>query len=190
MSGPAPYQTPFYSTQGVQLFGLNQLSSPASVETMAASMGFQGIGGAATDIDITNLDSPGFKEFAKGLIDPGTASGDVVYNFTNTAHEWLETMLVQGQNATTQWFIAAADAATTVVPTVAGTIASGNLLLRPARAGSSPYTWSRSGFWFYAYVKEFSKSVQVNSFIKAKLSLRITGKIYTIIKGQAATTLG
>lgn len=186
----APYQTPFYSTQGVQLFGLNQLTSPAAVMTVGASMGFDNVGGAADSINITNLDSPGFKEYFKGLVDPGSPGGDVVFNFQSVSHAWLDTMLIQSQNGTTQWFLAAADAATTVLPTVTGTLASGNLLLKPANSVSSPHTWSRSGFWFYGFVKEFSKGVQVNSFIKAKLKLQVTGQIYNIIKGAAATTLG
>lgn len=183
----APYATPFYSTQGVQLFGLNQLTSPAAVMTMAASMGFQNVGGQASDIKLSNLDSPGFEEFAKGLIDGGQPSGDVVYNFKNSCHQWLETMLVQGQNATTQWFLAAADAATTVVPTITGSLGSGNVILDPPKTSTSPKTWKRSGFWFYAYVKQFSKDVQVNSFIKAKLTLRITGAVTPIVLGDAAS---
>ena len=183
----APYATPYYSTQGVQLFGLNQLASPATVMTMAASMGFSGLGGPATDIKLTNLDSPGFEEYAKGLIDPGTPSGDVVYNFKNTTHQWLQTMLIQGQNATTQWFLAAADAATTVIPTIEGSLASGNLILDPPKTSSSPKTWKRSGWYFYAFVKEFSWDVQVNSFVKGKLKLRVSGAITPIVIGQSAT---
>lgn len=183
----APYRTPYYSTQGVQLFGLNALTSPSDVMTMAASMGLQGIGGQASDIKLTNLDSPGYEEFAKGLIDGGSPSGDVVYNFNNATHQWLETMLAQGQNAVTQWFLAAADAATTVVPTISGTIASGNQVLEPPKTVTSPKTWKRSGFYFYAYVKQFSKDAQVNSFIKAKLTLRVTGAITPIVLGASAT---
>lgn len=183
----APYATPYYSTQGLQLYGLNALTSPSSVMTMAASMGFTGLGGAADDINITNLDSPGYKEFAKGLIDPGTPGGDVVYNFTNTTHQWLSTMLAQGQNATTQWFIGAADAASTVVPGITGTIASGNQVLHPPNSGASPKTYTRSGWYFYAYVKEFSWDTPVNSFVKAKLKLRVSGAITVIVKGASAT---
>jgi len=182
----APYATPYYSTQGLQLYGLNALTSPSAVMTMAASMGFTGLGGAADDINITNLDSPGYKEFAKGLIDPGTPGGDVVYNFLNTTHQWLSTMLAQGQNATTQWFIGAADAASTVVPTISGTIASGNQVLEPPKS-ASPKHWTRSGWFFYAYVKEFSWDTPVNSFVKAKLKLRVSGAITVVVKGQAAT---
>jgi len=183
----APYATPYFSTQGVQLFGLNANASPAQVMTMAASMGFQNVGGAASDIKITNLDSPGYEEFAKGLIDGGQPSGDVVYNFNNNTHAWLEIMLAKGQNATTQWFLAMADAATTVVPTVTGSLASGNLVLDPPKTSTSPKTWKRSGFYFYAYVKQFSKDVQVNSFVKAKLTLRISGAVTPIVLGASAT---
>lgn len=182
-----PYATPFYSTQGAQLFGLNQLTSPASVMTVAASMGVAGVGGQASDIKISNLDSQGFEEFVKGLVDGGSPSGDVVYNFKNATHQWLNTMLAQGQNATTQWFLAAADAATTVVPTITGTLASGNLLLDPPKGGSSPKHWTRSGKYFYAYVKQFSVDAQVNSFFKAKLTLRVTGPITDIVLGALAT---
>jgi hypothetical protein len=183
----APYATPFYSSQGVQLFGLNQLTSPAAVMTMASAMGLQNIGGQASDIKISNLDSPGFEEFVKGLVDGGSPSGDVVYNFKNATHQWLSTMLVQGQNATTQWFVGAADAATTIVPTISGTIASGNVTLEPPKTSSSPKTWKRSGFYFYAYVKQFSVDIQTNSFIKAKLTLRVTGAVTPIVLGAAAT---
>jgi len=183
----APYATPYYSTQGVQLFALNANTSPSAVITLAASMGLTGIGGDATDIELSNLDSPGYKEFAKGLIDPGSPGGDIVYNFQNAADQWLEVMLAKGQNATTQWFIAAADAASTVIPTITGTIASGNQILDPPKTSSSPKTWKRSGFYFYAYVKSFSKDVAVNSFIRAKLKLRISGAITPIVLGESAT---
>ena len=181
----APYQTPYYGAQGVQLFGLNNLTSPSSVMTMTAAMSFAGIGGNAADVKVSNLDSGSYEEFFKGLIDPGSPNGDVVYNFNSSVHQWLDTMFAKGVGGTTQWFIGAADA--TLAPTITGTIASGDQVLTPPKGATSPKHWTRSGFYFYAYVKEFSKSVQTGQFIKAKLTLRISGAITPCYLGVLAT---
>lgn len=168
-----PYATPYETTQGVALFFQNATVSPAVVATVATMMGVDSLSGDATSIDITNFSSPGFKEYAKGLVDPGKPSGDIVYQFTSAAQQALETYLVTGQGATTQWYLGAADG------TSPPTITTG--ILTPPLSGSNA---TRSGFYWYGFVASMTKSIPVNSFIKAKLTIQASGRIWEIVKGS------
>lgn len=168
-----PYSTPYETTQGCELFFANTLVSPPTVQSVLTSMGVDNIGGDATELNITNFSSPGFLEYAKGLVDPGSPGGDVVFKFDSAAQLIIDELWASGVNAVTQWYLAAAD--NTTQPTIT------NGILTPPLTSTNA---NRSGFYWFGFVKTWKKSAKVNDFIKATLNTRASGRTWTIVAGQ------
>jgi|SRR5215831_1364976 len=170
--------TNYFVTQGTQLYVMNTTVTVAVAVVVAALQGFQGLGGQKASIKLSNFDSPGFDEYAGGLIDPGKPNGNVILDFNSTAHQLLNKLLKLGQNATTQFFYGAADG-TGGPPTVVG----GNL--QPPVSGVSPnQKWARSGFLWTGFVNEFSFSAAVSNVIMAKFSAQASGAIQMCVYNQ------
>lgn len=172
--------TTAYATQQSQLYIMNKTVSPAVAVVIAQLQGLDGIGGQASSIKLSNFDSPGYEEYAKGLVDPGKPSGNVVFNYGDTGHQLLQKLLGMGQGSTTSFFYGASDA--TNAPTVVAGV------LTPPKSGVSPsQTWARSGHTFDGFVAEFGISAQVNNVLMAKLSLQASGAVKFVTKGVATS---
>lgn len=169
--------TVHFVTQGSQLYIQNKTVSPNTAVVVESVQGIDGLGGQASSIKLTNFDSPGYEEYAKGLVDPGKPGGNIVLNFGSPAHQLLNKLLSMGQGATTSFFYGAADGV------AAPTIVAG--VLTPAKTGS-PGTYSRSGWLYDGFVAEFTISAQVNNVMMAKFTAQATGARQMIVKGEPA----
>ena len=153
--------TPTIPTQGCTLYLLDDVTTPMSpaVVRVAAVKGVTSIGGSASDIDISNLDSTR-KEFAKGLQDGGSPSFDLIFDPNTAAHVLLHTLAATGIDSTKSWFFAFSDG--TSAPTFDSTG-----LLAPT---------DRSGIVFDAYVKQFQLDAAIDSVLMGKVQLKATGE--------------
>jgi hypothetical protein len=122
-----------FVAQGTQLFVMNPLTGN-TVVTVSAVQGLAGIGGVKSSIKLSNFDSPGYDEFAPGLVDPGKPSGNVVLDFNNAAHQLMKTLVGLGNAGSTAFFYGAADAVT--VPTATGGVLSPPVLAASTFTGS------------------------------------------------------
>lgn len=168
--------TNFFVAQGSQLYIMDVTISPHVVVLAAQLQGLSGIGGAASSIKLSNFDSPGYEEYAKGLVDPGKPSGNVVTDMNSAGHQLLKKLLGLGQTSQTSFFYGLADAAT--APTV-----TAGVLLAP-RVTSPTSAFSRSGWLFSGFVAEFSQSNSVNNILMGKLTIQASGAIQMCVKGQ------
>lgn len=166
-----------YTTQGCRLYFVDNTVSPAVIRYVDALKDFNGLGGDAKDIDITNQDSLAYEERAKGLIAPSNPGGTIIYNVASTGWQSLKRLQEAGQGSTTQWFYALGDAANTVVPTlVAG------VLTPPETA--SPRHWARSGWKFNGYCKGLIRKAATNDMVMADFKATSTGQILEYTKGD------
>lgn len=170
--------TKFRPTQGNQLYIMNQTVSPHIALVIPALQGVDNLGGQKTAIPITNFDSLGFMEYAPGLVDPGKPSGNIVFEYTDTTMQLLNRLLGMGAGATTSLFYGDSDAA--LAPTVVAGV------LTPPQTGSSPKTYTRSGWLFDGFVTEFTIQAQVNNVVLAKFALQATGARKMIVLGSGA----
>lgn len=174
--------TTAYVTQQSQLYLLNKTVSPATAVVAAQLQGLDGIGGDASSIKLSNFDSAGYEEYAKGLVDPGKPSGNVVFNYGDTGHQLLQKLLGLGSGSTTSFYYAASD--NTTAPTTTGGV------LTPPLTGVSPsQLWGRSGHRFDGFVAGFGISAQVNNVVMAKLTIQATGPVTFVTKGQPKATI-
>lgn len=169
--------TPFFVTQGSQLYFMNPLVSPHVAVVAASLQGLDNIGGQKSSIKLSNFDSPGYDEYAPGLVDPGKPGGNVILDFNSPAHQLLQTLLGLGQTANTMFFYGAADG--TSPPTVVTGV------LVPPQSGS-PKLYTRSGWLWNGFVTEFTVSAQTNNVMMAKFSCQATGARQMIVLGEAA----
>ena len=170
--------TKYRPTQGNQLYIMNQTVSPHVAVVVPALQGIDNLGGQKTAIPITNLDSLGFMEYAPGLVDPGKPSGNIIFEYTDTTMQLLNKLLGMGAGATTSLFYADSDAA--LPPTVVAGV------LTPPQTGSSPKTYTRSGWLFDGFVTEFTIQAQVNNIVLAKFAIQASGARKMIVLGQTA----
>jgi hypothetical protein len=173
--------TKSYSTQGSQLYFPDTSASPVVVDPIAQMTGFTGLGGKKTKIDITNYDSPGYKEYAGGLLDAGELTFDLIWDFTNANHILIQ-KLAASANATRDFVFGASDG--TAPPTFTGTLAAGPIVLVPP-VSASPKLYTRSGFLFSGYFSTFTVAAPVDSIIKVSCAVQQTGSILTFVKGVA-----
>lgn len=179
--------TKFSSTQGSRLFFINESASPALIAPVAQMTGFTGLGGKKTKIPITNNDSVGTKEYAGGLMDAGELQFDLIWDFSNANHVLVQTLANSG-NATLPFFygVPHTPGGGTIVPTFTGTIAGGNLVLKPP-VTASPKTYVCDGFTFNGYFSMFQIDAATDSVIKVKAGVQQTGGITTIVFGAAGS---
>ena len=167
--------TKYFVAQGSQLYIMNPTVSPHVAVVCAQLQGLDGIGGQKSSIKLSNFDSPGYDEYAPGLVDPGKPSGNCVLDMNNTAHQLLQTLLGLGQTALTSFFYGLADG--TSPPTVVTGV------LTPPTTGS-PKTYTRSGWLFDGFVIEWTVSNSTNNVAMAKFGAQATGARQMIVKGM------
>jgi hypothetical protein len=169
--------TKYFVAQGSQLYIMNPTVSPHVAVVAAQLQGLDGIGGQKSSIKLSNFDSPGYDEYAPGLVDPGKPSGNCVLDMLNTAHQLLQTLLGLGQNAQTSFFYGLADG--TSPPTVVTGV------LTPPSTGS-PKVYTRSGWLWDGFVNEWTVSAATNNVAMAKFGCQATGARQMIVKGLSA----
>lgn len=152
--------TPYIATQGCELHILDDVTVPGTpaVLKIGAVAGITSLGGSASDIDISNMDSI-VKEFAKGLRDGGSPSFDIIFDPKSVSHALLNELSKMGTDATKQWCFSLSDG--TGVPTAVGGILTG--------------ATTRSSLLFSAYVKQFQLDAATDSVLKGKCQLKATG---------------
>lgn len=170
--------TNYFVAQGTQLYVMNPTVSPHIAVVAAQIQGLSGIGGVKSSIKLSNFDSPGYDEFAPGLVDPGKPSGNAVTDMNSAAHQLLKTLVGLGQTANTSFFYGLADGA--APPTVIAGV------LSPPRITSPTTAYSRSGWFWDGFVNEFSQSAQTNNVLMAKFGSQASGAVKMIVKGQTA----
>lgn len=177
--------TKSYSSQGTKLYLINKTVSPNVVVVVTALAGLDGLGGDATSVDKSNFDSPGYMEYAKGLVDPGKPGGDIIFNFGDAAHILLQKLLGLGEGSETAFFLGAGDG--TGAPTIDVTDPLDPRLIAPV--STSPVVATRSGVGFVGFVASFTKTAAVNDIWKAKLSIQASGGQTLYTKGLALPTI-
>lgn len=145
-------------TQGTQLYLLDNAVSPAEVVRITNLTTFDGLGGAASDIDITNFDSLA-REYLVGLVDNGTSSFGMNLDPQSAVHQRL--LAIRGGDRFA-WAIGMSDG------TAAPTIAAGDVFTLPT---------TRSWFTFTASVQEATIAFQTDDAVRVQGSLRVSGAI-------------
>lgn len=145
-------------TQGSQLFLLDNGVSPAAVVRITNLTNIDGLGGAASDIDVTNMDSTA-REFLVGLKDNGQASFGMNFAPQSAVHQRV--LAISG-GSRYQWAIGLSDG------TAPPTIAAGDVFSKPT---------SRSWFTFEAGVQEATITLQTDDAVRVQGSLRVSGAI-------------
>lgn len=170
--------TVYSGTQGSQLYIMNPTVSPKVAVVVPQLQGIDGLGGKKSSIKLTNFDSVGYDEYAPGLVDPGNPNGNIVFDYNNTTCQLLQKLLGLGDTSRTSFFYGASDAA------LAPTVVTG--VLTPPQTGSSPKTYTRSGWLFDGFVNEYTITAQVNNVVMAKFGAQATGARQLIVKGSTA----
>jgi len=145
-------------TQGTELYLLDVFSSPQRVLKIANLTSVDSLGGAASDIDVTNLDSTA-REYLVGLQDNGTASFGLNLNPQDDSHQ---VMFAIAGGARYSWAIGAADG---VSPPTLGV---GDSFTLPT---------TRTWFTFSASVQEASRNFAIDDAIRIQGGLRVSGAI-------------
>lgn len=147
-------------TQGSELFLLDTSESPERVLKIANLTTVDSLGGAASDIDVTNLDSLA-REYLVGLQDNGTASFGLNLNPQDESHQKIFEL---AGGARFLWALGCSDGA--APPTIA--------------AGSPP-TWTlpatRTWFTFSASVQEATRGFTTDDAVRVTGGLRVSGAI-------------
>lgn len=148
-------------TQGTELFlAETVLSSEPTVVKMACPTGITGLGGAATQLDQTCLDSVE-QEFRQGLPAPGQVT--VPFNFipTQFSHQSLFDLKRDGSNLS--WCIGFSDGI------AAPTLDSNGEFETPV----GPRTYAK----FVAYVADVNLDIANNEIVRGTLLLQRSGEV-------------
>lgn len=145
-------------TQGTQLYLLDNGVSPAEVKRITNLSNIDGIGGAASDIDVTNFDSTA-REYLVGLVDNGQASFNFNLSPGSAVHQRL--LAIRG-GSRYSWAVGMSDG------TAAPTIAAGDVFSLPT---------GRSWLTFDASVQEATFTFQTDDAVRVQGSLRVSGSI-------------
>lgn len=132
--------------------------SPQALVELGNVAGFNGLGGSAGEINITNLKSAR-KEFLRALRDGGTVSLEVNLSTLDAGQDAL--WLLDAAGTIVQFAISLSDG--TANPTLVGNT------LTPAT--------NRTSFRFTAYVSQLTVNGQADDAIRMQVSLRVTGDI-------------
>lgn len=167
--------TQYSVVQGSQLYIMNPTVSPKVAVVVPGVQGLDGLGGKKSSIKTTSFDSVGYDEYAPGLVDPGTPGGNVIFDYNNTTHQLLQKLLGLGVGSATSFFYGASDG--TAAPTVVANV------LTPPTTGTSPKTFTRSGWLYDGFVNEYTITAQVNNVVMAKLGVQASGARMLAVKG-------
>lgn len=149
-------------TQGTVIYMLDTSGSPERVLRIANVTTIDSLGGAASDIDVTNLDSTA-KEYLVGLQDNGTASFGLNLDPTDDSHQ---TILENAGGARFYWAIGCSDG--TAPPT---------LNISPGVDTTFTLPATRTWFTFQASIQEATRSFSTDDAIRIQGGLRVSGAI-------------
>jgi hypothetical protein len=144
-------------SQGTEIFFVSS-NSPQSLVKLAKVTSFDGLGGNASEIDITNFDSVR-REFLRGLRDGGTVSLGCNLNPESASQDQFWDLEADGDS--TYWCIALSNG--TADPTL-----NGNGITAPT---------NRSSFIFQAFVSQATVAGQTDDAVRVQISLRVTGDV-------------
>lgn len=148
-------------TQGTEIFVLDETGSPQRIVKIANVSSIDGLGGSASEIDITNFDSTAM-EYLVGLLDNGAASISLNLDPTNDSHELLNS--IKGGDRF-YWAIGLSDGTADPIPNPS-----------PGVGGIS-VTIGRSWLTFQASVQQWQYSLTTNDAVRVNTSLRVSGEI-------------
>lgn len=148
-------------TQGTELYVLDTTVSPVEVLKVANVISIDGLGGQASDIDVTNFDDLRFRQFLAGLIDPGTSNANLNYDKSAESHAFVN---ANAGGARFRWAIGSSED-----PGVPPTVNMGGTdFVLPA---------TRSWFTFSASVNQLQFGFAIDDVIKLNSALRVSGEI-------------
>jgi hypothetical protein len=150
-------------TQGTELYVLDTTVSPPDVLKVANVISIDGLGGQASDIDVTNFDDLRFRQFLAGLIDPGTSN--VNLNFDKAAESQIFINANAG-GARFRWAIGSSEE-----PGTPPTVNIGGTDF------ASPLPVTRSWFTFSASVNQLQFGFAIDDVVKLNSALRVSGEI-------------
>lgn len=167
------------STQGVQVYILDDRVSPDVALEIDLLRDFNGLGGPAKKIDTTTFSNTNTESYIKGLIAPAETTGTLIFAADSSAHQYLiELEKRTGTSANVQIFVGESDG--TSPPTVVAGV------LTPPSSGT-PADWTRSGFWTKCYVSKVQLKHATNDVVMADLSIQPLDELKMYTKGEATT---
>lgn len=140
-------------TQGTELFYVKDATTVVKVGKVT---GVTGTGGAASQIDITDLDSTEM-EYLAGLPNPGSVSVPLNFDQSVTVHQDLYELFQSGETKT--WIIGLSDG--TAPPTVAASVVT--------------YPATRTYFDFQGYIADLPIDAAVNSKLESQMTIQRSG---------------
>lgn len=168
------------STQGIQIYILDDRVSPHVALEIDLLRDFNGLGGPAKKIDTTTFSNATTESYLKGLIAPAETTGTLIFAFDSEAHQYLvELEKRTGTTAVVQVFVGQSDG--TAAPTVVGGV------LTPPSTGT-PAHWSRSGCLTDCYVSKVQFKMATNDVVMADLSIQPTGTLELVTEGESTST--
>lgn len=149
-------------TQGTELFTVDSLSAAeAAVLKLACPTGITGLGGAASQIDQTDLDSAIDQESRGGLGAPGQVTVPFNLKPKDGSHQILFDLKASGD--VLQWLIGFSDG------TAKPTLVDGDLV--------APAAPNRTSAKFRAYVADVNIDIASNEIVRGTLTLQRSGSV-------------
>lgn len=145
-------------TQGTELFFADPTATVPGMVKMTAPTGITGLGGAADQIDTTNLDDLQDKTFVRGLGTPGQVSVPFILK-ASAADQRLFDLKATGE--VLHWMVCLSDGTTDP------TYSSGTLT---APAG-------RTSIAFDAFISDVALDLATNEVVRGTLTLQRSGSI-------------
>ncbi|MES2625887.1 MAG: phage tail tube protein [Pseudomonadota bacterium] len=145
-------------TKGTQLYFIDP--DDDSVVAVKSLTNFNPGGAPADPIDVTDLEDLIFREYVKGLRNPGQAAGVIQADPTEASHIRLAELGEESGEANTKWALGWSDG--TAPPTVD---TNGDFVLPATR------TW----LTFAGYVADFPFDFQINAVVATNFAIQRSG---------------
>jgi hypothetical protein len=146
-------------TQGTHLYLVDRSGTPALVK-LAAPTGVNGLGGAADQIETTDLDATEDKTYVRGLGNPGQVSVPFNLKPTEASQQLLFDLKASGELV--DWIACLSES------TTAPTLDSSSNIQAPA---------DRTCFEFQAYVADVNIDAATNEIVRGTLTLQRSGVV-------------
>lgn len=146
-------------TQGTHVYLVDTSGTPA-VMKLAAPTGVSGLGGAADQIEDTNLDVTDDKTYVRGLGTPGQVS--VPFNLKPAEASQQQLFDLKASGEAVGWMVCLSDG------TSAPTLSVGNELVAPT---------GRTSLAFDAYVADVVIDIATNEIVRGTLTLQRSGPV-------------
>lgn len=134
--------------------------SASEIHTVNCATGIQGLGGPATRIDRTCLDSLTDMEYSQGLRDPGQVTVPINFKPGSASHQALIDLAASGDEIS--WMITLSDQST-----APSSLDSDSRLVSPGSTTAE----------FLAYVADFEIDIQTNEIVRATVQLQRSGAV-------------